>query len=121
MVAQGLLAACLVGWQPIPDRRGSTSVKSYITVLRNMRTISSTEAARSFGDCLARVKHTGESLLICRNNAPVAVLSPAPGTGRMTVREFVELWNRLPFDNEFADDLERVRREYQALENPWDS
>jgi len=86
-----------------------------------MKTIPSTEAARSFGDCLARVKHTGESLLICRNNAPVAVLSPAPGTGRMTVKEFVDLWSELPFDEEFADDLERVGREDQALENPWDS
>jgi len=86
-----------------------------------MKTISSTEAARSFGDCLARVKHTGESLLICKKSTPVAVLSPAPGAGRMTVKEFVDLWSGFGFDEEFADDLERVGREDQPLENPWGS
>ena len=86
-----------------------------------MKRISSTEAARNFGDCLARVKHTGESLLICRKNKPVAVLSPVPGMSRTTVAEFVDAWNGLSFDERFGDDLERVNREDQALEDPWAS
>jgi len=86
-----------------------------------MKTISSTKAAKNFGDCLARVKHGGESLLICRKNTPVAVLGPVPGAGRITVKEFVDLWNGQAFDGQFADDLEKVNREDQPLENPWDS
>jgi hypothetical protein len=41
--------------------------------------------------------------------------------GRITVKEFVDLWNGQAFDGQFADDLEKVNREDQPLENPWDS
>jgi len=84
-----------------------------------MKQISSTEAVRSFGDCLARVRHAGESFLICKNNQPVATLAPPPGNARLTVAEFIQVWQNLSLDADFADDLERVNQDDRPLENPW--
>jgi len=84
-----------------------------------MKQISSTEAVRSFGDCLARVRHAGESFLICKNDQPVATLAPPPGISRLTVAEFIRTWQSLNLDVDFADDLERVNRDDRPLENPW--
>lgn len=44
------------------------------------RAISTTEAARNLGDFLARIKHTGETFILHKNEKPVAALGPAPGT-----------------------------------------
>ncbi len=38
--------------------------------------ISSTEAARHFGDVLARVRHAGESFLVTKSDKPLARLVP---------------------------------------------
>ena len=84
-----------------------------------MKRISSTEAVRSFGDQLSRVRHTGETILICKNDHPVATLGPPPGNARLTVGEFVRAWRDLGFDPGFADDLESVNRDDKPLENPW--
>jgi antitoxin (DNA-binding transcriptional repressor) of toxin-antitoxin stability system len=86
-----------------------------------MKKISSTEAVRSFGECIARVRHTGESILICKNDKPVATLAPSPGTSRLTVAEFVAAWQSLNLDKDFATDLESIGEEESPLENPWDS
>ena len=92
-----------------------------ITDLRIMKSVSSTEVARNLGECLALVRHTGEPLLICRKKTPIAILSPVPGSSRVTVEEFIKLWTDLPFDPAFGTDLEKVNREDQPLENPWGS
>ncbi len=86
-----------------------------------MKKISSTEAVRSFGDVLARVRHTGESILICKNDKPVASLGPPPGNARSSVSEFIEAWQSLPLDAEFASDLKAISEEDQPLDNPWGS
>ena len=86
-----------------------------------MKKISSTEAVRSFGECLARVRYTGESILIYKNNKPVATLSPPPGTSRLTVAEFVEAWQNLKLDEDFASDLASISHEDSLPDNPWDS
>ncbi len=54
--------------------------------------ISSTEAARNLGDCMARIRHTGDRYIVSRNDKPVAMLGPLPGSGWVTLRELVDLW-----------------------------
>jgi antitoxin (DNA-binding transcriptional repressor) of toxin-antitoxin stability system len=81
--------------------------------------ISTTEAARNLGDCLARIKHTGESFILHKNDKPVAALGPLPGARTITFRELWELWRKLPPDPKFADDLEAVNRADRPPKNPW--
>lgn len=82
--------------------------------------ISSTEAARSFGDCLARVKHKGETFVILKNNKPVAELSPPSSRPGGTWKDFVEAWGSHPDDPTFADDLERANSK-EIEPDPWNS
>jgi antitoxin (DNA-binding transcriptional repressor) of toxin-antitoxin stability system len=85
-----------------------------------MRTvISTTEAARNLGDCLARIKHTGETFILSKNDKPVAALGPLPGRKTVTLRELWDVWQKLPADSGFADDLESVNRADRAPKNPW--
>jgi antitoxin (DNA-binding transcriptional repressor) of toxin-antitoxin stability system len=81
--------------------------------------ISSTEAARNLGDCLAKIKHTGETFILSKNEKPVATLGPLPGTRTVTFRKLWELWRKLPADPGFADDLEAVNNADQPPKNPW--
>ena len=83
-------------------------------------TISTTEAARHFGDYLARVKHKGERFLLTKNDQPIAELSPAAGSRRGTWGEMKSAVAQLPHDPAFADDLEKVNLGDQPGENPWD-
>lgn len=79
--------------------------------------ISSTEAVRSFGEYLAKVKHTGESYEILKNNLPVAQLIPARFERRATVADFVAAWG----GGDFGDALQEVNRQDQLPGEPWDS
>lgn len=81
--------------------------------------ISSTEAARNLGDCLARIKHAGETFILSKNDKPVAALGPLPGSRTITLRELWNLWQKLPADPAFADDLETVNRADRPARNPW--
>jgi antitoxin (DNA-binding transcriptional repressor) of toxin-antitoxin stability system len=83
------------------------------------RAISTTEAARNLGDFLAGIKHTGETFILHKNEKPVAVLGPAPGTPTITFRQFYELWRKLPDDPEFADDLKAVNKADRPPKDPW--
>jgi antitoxin (DNA-binding transcriptional repressor) of toxin-antitoxin stability system len=83
------------------------------------RHISTTEAARSLGDCIARIKHTGETFILRKNDKPVAALGPAPGTRTITFRELWEAWKKMPADPTFANDLEAVNRADRPPKNPW--
>ncbi len=81
--------------------------------------VSSTEAARNLGDFLARIKHTGDSYVIMKNNRPVAELGPVAGARGTTLGR---LWNALrevSVDGDFASDLDRVNRSDTVMENPW--
>ncbi len=83
-------------------------------------TISSTEAARNLGDFLARIKHTGETFILSKNDKLVAALGPLPVARTITFRDMWDLWRKLPVDPSFADDLEAVNKADRAPKNPWD-
>jgi antitoxin (DNA-binding transcriptional repressor) of toxin-antitoxin stability system len=83
--------------------------------------ISSDEAARTFSDCLARVERLGDTLVITRNDQPVAELGPVLPEARGTLGDFLSLWKRDPDDPAFADDLERANSKELPSANPWAS
>jgi len=83
-------------------------------------TISTTEAARHLGDVLARIKHTGESVLLTKSNLPIARLVPATPPARANGAEIMKNLSELPHDPGFAGDLEQVNRSDKPLRNPWD-
>jgi antitoxin (DNA-binding transcriptional repressor) of toxin-antitoxin stability system len=83
--------------------------------------ISSTEAVRNFGDCLARIKHRNDTLVITKSNKPVAELRPIVSEPRGTLGDFLRLWRRDPDDTAFADDLERANSKELPNPNPWAS
>ncbi|NBB80386.1 MAG: hypothetical protein GVY36_13255 [Verrucomicrobia bacterium] len=82
--------------------------------------ISSTDAARHMGDVLARVKHAGESFVLTKSEKPLARLVRFSGAPRASGAEIMRALDDLPWDPEFADDLERVNRMDRISENPWD-
>lgn len=81
--------------------------------------ISSTEAARTLGDCLARIRHTGDRFIIMKNNRPVAELGPVSGTRGTTLHALWTALKEVGADEEFAKDLERVNASDTVMENPW--
>jgi prevent-host-death family protein len=81
--------------------------------------ISSTEAVRNFGDCLARLKYRGDSFVVTKNNEPVAELVPVPGR-HGTWGELRAVLGALPVEPAFADDLAKVNAADRAGANPWD-
>lgn len=83
-------------------------------------TITTTEAARHLGDVLARVKHTGESFLLTKNDKPLARLSPIRSNCHATGAMIAAALANLPHDPGFADDLERVNQMDRIPDNPWD-
>jgi antitoxin (DNA-binding transcriptional repressor) of toxin-antitoxin stability system len=83
--------------------------------------ISSTEAVRNFGDCLARIKYRNDTLVITKSNKPVAELRPIVAEPHGTLEDFLRLWSRDPDDATFADDLERANSKELPILNPWGS
>lgn len=81
--------------------------------------ISSTEAVRRFGDCLARIKYRGDTFVITRNDEPVAELVPAQGSRRATWAEIEDAVRNLAQDPGFADDLAKVNESDRVPSNPW--
>ena len=81
--------------------------------------ISSTEAARHLGDVLARIKHTGETFILQKNDKPVATLGPVHVMRAITFGKLWKLWRKLSPDPEFADDLDAVNKADRPQKNPW--
>jgi prevent-host-death family protein len=81
--------------------------------------ISSTEAARHLGEVLARVKHAGETFLVTKSDKPLARLIPVGPPAGAKGAEILKALSRLPYDPDFADDLEQVNRLDRVPENPW--
>jgi antitoxin (DNA-binding transcriptional repressor) of toxin-antitoxin stability system len=81
--------------------------------------ISSTEAARNLGECLARIRHRGDRFILTKNRRPVAELGPVSGTRRCTLRALWTAMRESRADEDFARDLERVNASDAPLENPW--
>ena len=82
-------------------------------------TISTTKAARNLGDCLARIKHTGDSYVLTKGRRPVAELIPVAEKGGATLGELMEALKQVEADPGFAEDLLRVNRADALMENPW--
>ena len=81
--------------------------------------ISSTEAARNLGECLARIKHTGDRFVITKNRRPIAELGPVSGTRGATLTMLWRAMREARADEDFARDLERVNAADVPMENPW--
>jgi prevent-host-death family protein len=82
--------------------------------------MSATDVARQFSVVLNRVG-AGEEIEIVRNGAPVALLTP-PRVRLLPASRLRALLATLPsVDEEFADDLRRIRREVGPPEDPWAS
>ena len=84
-------------------------------------TVSTTWAARNLGDCLARIKHTGDQFVLLKNGKPVAELVPVAGSRRATLRQVWDALASVRPDASFADDLRVVNEADRILDNPWDS
>ena len=84
-------------------------------------TVSTTWAARNLGDCLARIKHTGDEFVLVKNGKPVAELVPVAGSRRATLRQVWDALASIRPDASFADDLNTVNKADRILDNPWDS
>lgn len=97
-----------------------TYTNPQITLLRVMKIrISSTVAARSLGECLARIRHTGDRFVLMKNRRPVAELGPVSGTRRATLRALWMAMREAKADEDFARDLERVNAADAPMVNPW--
>ena len=53
-----------------------------------------------------------------KNHTPIAELRPLEESG-CTLKEFLSLWESLPRDATFADDLDLVNDADHPPENPW--
>ena len=83
-------------------------------------TISSTKAARNLGDCLSRIRHTGDSYVLTKGRRAVAELIPIADESAVTLGELINELKRVEADAGFADDLSRVNKADTLMENPWD-
>ena len=81
--------------------------------------IASTEAARNLGECLARIRHTGDRFILMKNSRPVAELGPVSGARRSTLHRLWTAMRESRADEDFARDLERVNASDTPMENPW--
>lgn len=81
--------------------------------------ISSTEAARNLGDCLARIKHRGDRFVLMKNRRPIAELGPVSGSRGATLHMLWAAMREARADEDFARDLERVNAADTPMENPW--
>ena len=82
--------------------------------------VKSTEMARNFGDYLARVNYKKEVFLVTKKDTPWAKLSPLNDEKSGNWKQLCEALSRLPYDSEFANDLERVNQNDTIPNNPWD-
>ncbi|HEY3182805.1 MAG TPA: type II toxin-antitoxin system prevent-host-death family antitoxin [Gaiellaceae bacterium] len=85
-----------------------------------MARLTATEVARRFSEVLNRVAG-GEEIEVTRAGAPVAVIAP-PKSRVLSPERFRELLaSAPPVDDDFADDIRRIRREVRPPESPWRS
>ena len=81
--------------------------------------ISTTEAARNLGECLARIKHTGDRYILTKNHKPVAELGPISGNRGTSLLTLWESMRDTISDADFAADLERVNASDEVMPIPW--
>jgi prevent-host-death family protein len=90
--------------------------------VERVTTMTATEASRSFSDLLNRVA-AGEEIEITRAGATVAVIGPPAPKRFISPKELADLLGSFDFDEDFAKDIEAIRREVGPApqESPWDS
>jgi len=86
-----------------------------------LRTISATQAARTFADLLNRVRYHGEAFVIERGGEPMCEISPCKPPSCTGV-ELLALLQALPKpDRDFWDAVEKASRQTPAVpESPWE-
>jgi prevent-host-death family protein len=88
---------------------------------RTARSISATDAARTFSDLLNRVQYRGETVIVERGGTPICEIIPAKPLS-FTLAELGSLLNTVPKpDPGFWDDLEEItRNQPHAGASPWE-
>jgi len=76
------------------------------------KTISATDAVRTFSELLNAIKYKGELYTIMRAGKPAATIGPAEkATTARTLKELSTIWKTLPAfdtDDKFANDIEAI-------------
>lgn len=87
-----------------------------------MTRMTATEASRNFADVLTRVS-SGEEIEVVRNGTAVARIVPARSRFLSPERFAALLESLPPVDDEFAEDVRRIREESGTLplEDHWAS
>jgi antitoxin (DNA-binding transcriptional repressor) of toxin-antitoxin stability system len=86
------------------------------------RTISVTEAARNFADCINRAHYQSVTFVLLKNGSPVAHITPASDkvcTGRDIVAALAEV--ELPTEEarSWGNDLRSARKNLKPLPDKW--
>ena len=86
------------------------------------KSISVTEAARSFSEVVNRAHYRGERFLLVKNNRPFARIVPA-GVSGATARELADFWPRVPHlspeeATSLEDDIQGARVELPEAVDP---
>ena len=83
-------------------------------------TVSVTEAARNFADCVNRAHYQGITFILLKNGSPVARLVP-DGDKVCTGRDLAEALTELPEDEaqSWQRDLLAARKKLKAPADKW--
>ena len=90
--------------------------------MKKTTTISVTEAARNFADCVNRAHYQEQSFILVKNGKPLARLVP-DGEKVCTGKQLAEALEGVPLTPEEAvawnKDLARARKMLNPLTNKW--
>jgi len=85
--------------------------------------VSATELVRNLSSMIDKVRITRQSIYITKGNQTIAELSPPPKSG-YPLKNLVALLESLPKlgddAEQMAKDLERIRKNSDLPENPWE-
>lgn len=87
-----------------------------------MKTLSVTEASRSFSECVKRVYSRKETFAIVKLGVPYALLVPASprGCNSHELADVLDDAGLLPNDRrKFAAAVRKGRKTIKSLKNPW--
>lgn len=81
--------------------------------------VPTTEFSRHFGDYLARIRFGHDTVIVLKNNTPVAELRPLAGR-ECTIGSLLDILGETTPDSNWATDIETVNQADTPQENPWD-
>lgn len=104
------------------DRRASTQRRERVSHAGGKRSISATEAARSFSELLDRISYRGESFVIERGGEPVCEMSHVK-PARFTGADLLSLLASLPApDSGYWKAVAEATKQPQTVpQSPWES